>query len=117
MRITFYGNMRLDRNLSPTGKQKYALIKLRDEEMAKSRGWGVIDEGGGKKRLAIPQESIDYGSTPDTDFFVIRLKDKYAGPALAAYAAAAMDDDPVYANDVMELAKKAASHPNKRIPD
>jgi hypothetical protein len=108
--------MRLDRNTNSTRRQKYALIKLRDEEMAKSRGWGVINEDG-KTRLAIPQESIDYGNTPDTDFFVIRLKDKYAGPALAAYANAAKDDDPEYAADVLALAQKAASHPNKRIPD
>lgn len=60
---------------------------------------------------------LDFGDTQETDFFVIRLKDKYAAAALAAYAGAAMRDDPEWALEVLNLAKKAAEYPLPQIPD
>ena len=38
------------------------------------------------------------------EFFLIKLKDKYASQALFAYAAAARDDDAEWAGEVDELA-------------
>jgi len=106
--------MKLDRNINPDGKGKYALVLMRN----------VTETGvnpASNSTVIIPkdwqQPVIDFGNTEDTDFFVIRLKDKFAEPALRAYAKAAMADDPEYAIEVMELAAKAALHPNKRIPD
>jgi len=73
--------MRLDRNLNKDGKGKYALIKLRaipgnpstPEELAAAI-------------LAHP-ECVDWGERhSDSEFFVLRLKDKYAAPALLAYS-------------------------------
>ncbi len=85
--------MKLDRNINPDGRGKYALIKLRELY-------------------------IDHGDTPDTEFFVIRLKDKYAEAALRAYAdAAIIDGESEWGLEVGALAAKAAAHPNKRKPD
>lgn len=102
--------MKLDRNINPNGRGKYALLLQRrlanasyqtqcDVNMLRSAGL------------------LDFGATPDTEFFVIRLKDKYAAPALAAYAMAAYRDDLEYSMEVMALAVKAAEHPNQRKPD
>jgi hypothetical protein len=87
--------MKLDRNINPDGKGKYALIKLREKPFV-----------------------VDFGDTPDSDFFVIRLKDKYAAPALLAYSLAAREDGDIeWADEVFRLAEKAANHPGKRKPD
>ena len=101
--------MKLDRNLNASKRGKYALILLREAIIRK------LNEVGGP--LMIDEEHVDFGGTPETDFFVIRLKDKYAAPALAAYAMAAYEDDQEYGLEVLNLAKKAAEHPGKRRPD
>jgi hypothetical protein len=101
--------MRLDRNLK-IGRGKYALIRLRNS--------GVVAtvECAGEQCGIIPLHAIDFGNSDDSDFFVIRLKDKYAAPALMAYADAAQCDDAEWANEVRELARKAEHHPNKALP-
>ena len=40
-----------------------------------------------------------------------------APAALAAYAGAAMADDPEYAAEVLEMARRAAKHPGRKKPD
>ncbi len=57
--------MKLDRNINPNGKGKYALINLRTNQ-------------------------VQWGTEPNGQFFVIKYKDKFAEPALRAYAAACM---------------------------
>jgi hypothetical protein len=101
--------MKLDRNITTPRRGKYAVIKLRDATIRTE-----YPQGGA---LLIDQECVDFGDTPETDFFVIRLKDKYAAAALAAYAGAAMRDDPEYALDVLNLAKAAAESPCQKQPD
>ncbi len=105
--------MQLDRNLNPTGKGKYALIKLRVAE-PKVR---IVPNPIEPIMAEVESRAIDFGDTPETEFFVIRLKDKYAYPALRAYALAAMIDDEEYANEIMKLAHAADMHPSKRKPD
>ena len=66
----------------------------------------------------VPRKAVDLGDTPDSEFFVIRLKDKYAQPALEAYAMAARaDGEQEYANEVAVLAIQARNHKGKRKPD
>ena len=48
---------------------------------------------------------------------MLKLKDLYAPAALAAYAGAAMADDPEYAAEVLEMARRAAKHPGRKKPD
>lgn len=67
--------------------------------------------------MDVPVASVDFGNTPDTEFFVIRLKDKHAATALAAYATSAYQGDIEYAHEVMELASRAFHNPNKKQPD
>jgi hypothetical protein len=105
--------MKLDRNIVPF-RGKYALIKLRVRDAipgVNSKRDIVTDH------VLVNKDAIDFGDSDATDFFVIRLKDKYAEPALRAYAAAARFDDAEYANEVEALANLAAKHPSKRKPD
>lgn len=102
--------MKLDRNTNPDGRGKYALLllrKMRSEPPKEVQN--AID-------ILFVNGIIDPGATPDTDFFVIRMKDKYASAALQAYADAVASDDVEYANEIYELAKLAANHPNKQRP-
>jgi hypothetical protein len=101
--------MQLDRNKNPDGRQKYALIKLRVDQPVPLKEYPDL--------VTVQAKAVDFGNTSDTEFFVIKLKDKYAFSALSAYAAAAAADDTEYADQVYELALKAAAHPNKKIPD
>jgi hypothetical protein len=104
--------MKLDRNLNLNGRGKYALIKLREVhhlvESANSHCTPIYE---------LPVHVVDFGNSPGTDFFVIRLKDKYAAKALTAYACAAAEDDPEYAEEILELARRAELHPDKKKPD
>ena len=86
--------MKLDRNINQDGKGKYALLNLRTNK-------------------------IEWGNLYDEDeFFVIKLKDKYARAALTAYANAAWHDDEEWFNEIMELAKRSGrDHPNCKKPD
>lgn len=109
--------MKLDRNITNPRRGKYALIKLRDTTVTPMDKTRAV---GDNLMLVIDPTAVDFGDTEDSDFFVIRLKDKYAEQALMAYALAALadnPDDPEYGQEIAELARLAASHPNKRKPD
>jgi hypothetical protein len=85
--------MKLDRNVNDDGKGKYSLINNRTGE-------------------------TQHGDTPEDEFFVIKLKDKYAQAALVSYANAAAQDDTEYANEVMEMATRSGpAHPLCKMPD
>lgn len=108
--------MILDRDENNTGKGKYALIKLREIDISSapfgSRMPAFINA------IRDNPSVLDFGlEGSDSEFFVIRLKDKYAAPALEAYAEAAMKDDPAWGMSVYSLAAKAKAHPGKKQPD
>lgn len=100
--------MKLDRNITNPRRGKYALIKLRTAVIHTPDALRGTTE--------VTTAAIDYGNYDD-DFFVIRLKDKYAAPALRAYAEAARVDDAEYAEEIIQLAVNAETHPIKRKPD
>ena len=112
--------MRLDRNVirSPG---KYALIKMRKLEEFRTPGTlGHMHHASIEAAIQLLERHgiIDWCDTPETEAFVVRLKDKHAGGALYQYATSAFLDDPEYARDVMDLAKRSGSnHPNCRSPD
>jgi len=108
--------MKLDRNITNPRRGKYALIKLREADSLTPE---CVEAGRNHCNLVeVRASAVDFGGTPDTDFFVIRLKDKYAPKALSAYAAAAADDGEFeYAEEVMELARLAVTNPHRRKPD
>lgn len=101
--------MKLDRDINPDGKGKYALVKLRGELTEDEKyAFSVLQESG----------RLDWGNTIDSEFFVIRLKDKYAGAGLHAYARKAREDDAEYGEAVRQLADRAGPyHPNCQRPD
>jgi hypothetical protein len=110
--------MKLDRNI-PTGHgNKYGLIKNRRLEELRDRAGHLPTTIGNAILTLVDAGVLDWGCSPDTEFFVIRLKDRNAGPALGSYAIAAMTDDPEYANDVAELAARSGlRHPCCKRPD
>jgi len=105
--------MKLDRNLNPGGKGKYALVNLRkipgDPRTAQDVAAAIF----------VNPECIQFGIVGEPDeFWLIKLKDKYAAAALVAYAEAAQADDPEYANQVREMLKRAGTEsPFCKAPD
>lgn len=115
--------MKLDRNLPGNlGRGKYALVKMRpyvamhDSERLEASSEIVRI----RSALATLEQfgMLDYGDKPSTEFFVIRVKDKYAAIGLEAYAMAAVIDDPEYAEEIMEMAARAGPNsPFCKSPD
>lgn len=109
--------MRLDRNSN--GRGKYALIKNRrlDELRSPDTKELPIDIEQALKTLA-EAGVLDVGDSPSAEFFVMRLKDRFAGPALATYSQHAAAVDLEYAHEVSQLAKRSGmAHPLCRNPD
>ena len=99
------------------GRGKYALFKVR--ALAK------LDVGGLPRGIYNAIRTLenagvwDWGEEgSESEFFVIRLKDKHAFTALVAYADSADRDDEEWAGEIYELADKAGhNHPNCERPD
>ncbi len=107
--------MKLDRNENDGGMGKYALINLR-----RLRALGQVHRQPAIEALEVLEQLgiIDRGARGATDeFFVVKLKDKYAPAALHAYANAAWDEDHEFATEVTALAVRAEHHPDKKTPD
>ena len=103
--------MKLDRNITNPKRGKYALIKLRTSNLSP-------EDLLGRSSVEVRTDAIDFGDTEENEFFVIRLKDKYAYAALASYAMSAREGgDHEYASEIDHLASKALYHPNKKQPD
>lgn len=95
--------MKLDRNINSDGRGKYALLNWRTSK-------------------------IEFGNTPNTEFFVIKLKDRFAAPALRAYAESVEKfaneigghegiELQEYAGEIFALAETAIDHPLQKTPD
>lgn len=78
--------MKMDRNINANGRGKYALILMRRYPTKPENVQDV------HHALKILRENgmLDYGEAGSpSEFFLIRLKDRFAGDALRAYANAA----------------------------
>jgi hypothetical protein len=98
--------MKLDRNNNPGGMGKYALIKLRNYPPSIR----AIERARVDTALAILRDfkMLDYGNVgTESEFMVIRLKDRYAQEALWAYANEADKDDHEYAGEIIEMANRS----------
>lgn len=118
--------MKLDRNIKDNdGRGKYALLKLR--ELDALPGYlgkmppGDIPPGAYNAIKKLENVGVlDWGKAgTESEFFVIRLKDKYAASALFAYAEAADDDGQrEWGAEVRDMARRAGTaHPNCKRPD
>jgi len=113
--------MKLDRNIEGReGIGKYALIKLRalDTYISASPFHTYGPEIEAAFKTLTDAGALDWGNTEDSEFFLIRLKDRHAAAALSAYARSAEEFGiSEWAEQVRELATKAAMHPGKKAPD
>lgn len=128
--------MKLDRDTNKDGRGKYALIKLRNLPGATpcSIAESMVEGGFNAEDV---YNSLDFGDEPNGEFFVIRLKDKYALQAIYAYIDAVAADAMAiikkgvcaspeehamaenlseYLGSLNAMAKRAQSLPNKQIP-
>lgn len=110
--------MKLDRNITDDGRGKYGLIntrRLREflDLVGDSRNAHNMTEVNAMKvreaiQLLEEEGVIDWGpAESESEFFVIKLRDRNAGAALASYALAAAIHDGEYAREVKELADRA----------
>lgn len=108
--------MKLDRNINPDGKGKYALINLRkiptnpqtSQELAAA--------------ILLNPEAVEFGTVGTAnEFWLIKLKDMYAQAALDGYASAIRQDpkgDVDYEIDVRVMAQRSGlNHPLCKRPD
>lgn len=113
--------MILDRNIDENmGRGKYAILKLRELENYESGTFRELDPGI-KNAIEVLDKAgiLDWGIVgSDSEFFLVRLKDKYANAALCAYADAASADDLEWASQVEELALRSGHlSPFCKLPD
>lgn len=99
--------MRLDRNISKFGMGKYALVLLRHLPVAAPKLLSFLDENG------IEPEVIDFGNTEDSEFFVIRLRDRFAAPLEVVEGRLATDVRTKFGSVVFDAVK---SLPKSRTP-
>lgn len=113
--------MNLDRNINPNKRGKYALLKLRMlDDMSDSADpfQEVHPEIAGAIKTLEKAGILDWGNTPESEFFVMRLKDQFAQAGLAAYAREAVMHDIDYGGEVWEMARRAGpASPFCKKPD
>lgn len=113
--------MKLDRHINIDKRGKYALLKLRRlDDWLQSGAFAEVPQAI-RNAFKILEDAgmVDYGTAgTESEFFVIRLKDKYAASGLYGYANAAAIDDEEYAGEVEELASRAGpASPFCKKPD
>ncbi len=101
--------MKLDRNIKENrGRGKYALLNVRKMFGFPASSIAAKEVKQGLECLA--GHGLEWGKAgTESEFFVIRLKDKYAKAALVAYAREAAADDPEWALEVLELALRSGT--------
>ncbi len=114
--------MKLDRNIEGNeGRGKYALLLLRDLRNFESQETfgGLAPEIANAIQVLENAGIIDWGNAEtESEFFVIRLKDRFAQDALHAYADAARGHDSEYAAEIDRMASRAGgASPFCKIPD
>lgn len=114
--------MKLDRDVNADALGKYAIINLRKLDAQAGHvdtftRWtpGVAQALKTLEDLGV----LEWGVVGQPDeFFLIKLKDRYAEAALKGYAAEASADDPEYARAVLEMAQRAGTNsPFCKKPD
>ena|ERR1700722_10570140 len=113
--------MRLE-NINADGQGKYALLLLRKLDDCRAQdAFRTLSPEVAKAIEVLERNGIlDWGNRgTESEFMVIRLKDKWAPAALAPYATAAeLDGEWEYAKDIRDMATRAGpSNPWCKKPD
>lgn len=100
--------MKLDRNINSDGRGKYALLKLRALDNANGAD---LAAAGDAMQTLLQLGVLDWGNAgTESEFWLMRLKDKYAYKGLMGYFRAVTDDekpDLEYAQELLDMAKRA----------
>ena len=107
--------MKLDRNINPDGRDKYALVNLRRVAECKNLCRENVE-----RALAILHSAgvLSYGNeSPGGQFFVMKYKDKLTAPALEAYAKAASQHGMYEFAVEMFNEQRAAAEAAEKLPD
>jgi len=98
--------MKLDRNIPENrkqGKGKYLLINCRKMDKAPAKTLVKM-----KEYYLIPVEAVEGGAPGEIDeFFLIKLRDRHALPALEAYSESIKPIDPEFAEEISQLAARS----------
>lgn len=108
--------MKLDRNINPDGRGKYALVKMR-EVPSDSDGSQKANEIREALSTLARHGCLDYGDAKENDFFVLRLRDVGAAHALRAYAEFFRNTDPEWFDEIKALADKSYARFDRKMPD
>lgn len=107
--------VKLDRDINDDGLGKYAVINLRKlQELCGNPSTFEWWTPGVAQALKTLEEvgALEWGRTGEQDeFFLIKLKDKYAKHTLEQYAAAVGCEDEEYSQAVWELATGGQEQP------
>lgn len=100
--------MKLDRNIvGKGGRGKYALVLMRNYPKPDAPELAEVQHA---LRCLERNGMMDYGEAHGpSEFFLVRLKDRFAQPALQAYADEARMVDPEWAHQVDELTTRAGT--------
>lgn len=112
--------MKLDRNIPGNeGRGKYALILLRKLATYEPEGAFATNQVMDAIALLDREGLIDWGTIgSESEFFLMRLKDRSAHNGLVGYACDAESYDPEWASEVREMAMRAGPfHPSCKQPD
>lgn len=109
--------MKLDRNINSNGTGKYAIINLR-KLIGITSGQMQFDVQSALNKLE-SAGVLEWGTVGGPDeCFLIKLKDRHAHAALTAYAQDARPFDSEWADQVLEMTKRAGPNsPYCKIPD
>jgi hypothetical protein len=104
--------MRLIRNITRDNRGKYGVVRMQK----------LPDDPGRRADVDFALRTLEANGMmewgepkSENEFFVIMLKDIYAAAALKAYATAVLSDgggDEEYADDVLQLTKRAGPNSN-----
>ena len=104
--------MKLDQNINGNeGRGKYAILNLRKLAACEDQQiFGGLPPGLSAALDILSEKGIlEWGDKPENEFFVIKLKDRAADRALAAYADGYRYIDEEYASEVRRLARRSGS--------
>lgn len=105
--------MKLDRDLNPTGKGKYALINMRKIPSNPTTALELAEA------IRLNPEAVEFGEVGSPgEFWLVKLKDENADVCLYGYAGKILAKDPEFAAEVSNMAKRSGPNsPYCKAPD